>query len=90
MNDPEYHALLAALYQRQGNHARALKHYQLVLRWESDKAVWWMGLGISLEGESKLKQALAAYRAASVLGGLGDDSQHYIGERIVALQAELR
>ena len=88
--DPEYQALLAAFYQRQGEHIRALKHYQLVLRSESDKAVWWMGLGISLEGVSKPKQALAAYRAAAVLGGLGDDSQRYIGERIAVLQAELR
>ena len=88
--DPEYQALLAAFYQRQGEHIRALKHYQLVLRSESDKAVWWMGLAISLEGASKPKQALAAYRAAAVLGGLGDDSQRYIGERIAVLQAELR
>ncbi len=90
VGDVEYHALLAALYQRQGAHARALEHYQLVLRWESDKAVWWMGLGISLEGASKFKEAVAAYRAAAVLGGLGDDSQLYIGERIAALQAEMR
>ncbi len=88
--DPEYQALLAAFYQRQGEHTRALKHYQRVLRSESDKAVWWMGLGISLEGASRPKQALAAYRAAAVLGGLGDDSERYIGGRIAVLQAELR
>jgi len=89
-DDPEYQALLAALYQRQGEHARALTYYQRVLRSQSDKAVWWMGLGISLEGESKRKEALAAYRAASLLGGLGADSQRYIGERIAALQRELK
>ncbi len=88
--DPEYHALMAALHQRQGEHAEALTYYRRVLRWQSDKAVWWMGLGISLEGESRLEEALAAYRAASVLGGLGEDSRRYIGERIAALQESPR
>ncbi len=88
--DPEYHALMAALYQRQGEHAQALTHYQRVLRRQSDKAAWWMGLGISLEGDAKPKEALAAYRAATVLGGLGADSQSYIVERIALLQAEVK
>ena len=88
--DPEYHALMAALHQRQGEHAEALTYYRRVLRWQSDKAVWWMGLGISLESESRPQEALAAYRAASVLGGLGEDSRRYIGERIAALQQSPR
>jgi MSHA biogenesis protein MshN len=81
---------MAALHQRQGEHAEALTYYRRVLRWQSDKAVWWMGLGISLEGESRPQEALAAFRAASVLGGLGEDSRRYIGERIAALQQSPR
>ena len=88
--DPEYHVLLAAFYQQTGDYAKASAQYKRVLSWQADKAVWWMGLGISLEGEGKPAEAFSAYQAAAILGGLGEDSQLYLGERIAALQSEAR
>ena len=71
-----------------GEHARALAHYQQALRGRSDRASWWVGLGISLERLSRSQDALEAYRAASVLGGLGSESLRFVGERIRALETD--
>ena len=83
--DPEYHALVAALYQRMGEHGLAADLYRQVLGAEPENAAWWMGFGISLEGEDAAASALLAYRAASALAGLGPESRRYIQSRIAAI-----
>ena len=85
--DPEYHALVAALYQRMGEHGLAADLYRQVLGAEPENAAWWMGFGISLEGEDAAASALLAYRAASALAGLGPESRRYIQSRIAAISA---
>ena len=85
--DPEYHALIAALYQRMGEHGLAADLYRQVLGAEPQNAAWWMGFGISLEGEDAAGSALLAYRAASTLAGLGPESRRYVQSRIAALSA---
>ena len=85
--DPEYHALIAALHQRMGEHGLAADLYRQVLGAEPQNAAWWMGFGISLEGEDAAGSALLAYRAAAALAGLGLESRRYVESRIVALSA---
>ena len=85
--DPEYHALVAALYQRMGEHGLAADLYRQVLGAEPENAAWWMGFGISLEGEDAAGSALLAYRAAATLSGLGPESRRYVESRIMALGA---
>jgi MSHA biogenesis protein MshN len=84
--DPEYRALAAALYQRQGKHAAAIEEYRELLRYNSRQAVWWMGLAISYEGQGRSEKALVAYRTAAAVGGLGEDSRRYVAERIQSLE----
>jgi MSHA biogenesis protein MshN len=83
--DPEAHAFLAALYQRQAKHGRAARLYRDVLRLDSQRGVWWMGLGISLEALGKPGEALAAYRAAREVGRLDPPTRRYLEDRIEAL-----
>ena len=85
--DPEYHALIAALHQRMGEHGLAADLYRRVLGAQPQNAAWWMGFGISLEGEDAAGSALLAYRAAAALAGLGPESRRYVESRITALGA---
>ena len=89
-HDLEYHALMAALYQQERQYTLATGTYRQLLEVEPDKAVWWLGLGISLEGAGRTADALMAYRAAETLRGLGAESQRYLGGRIAALEGDRR
>lgn len=88
--DPEYHALIAALYQKQGEHGLAADLYRQVLAAEPQNAAWWMGFGISLEGQDQAGSALLAFRAASALSGLGQEPRRYVESRIASLASDGR
>jgi MSHA biogenesis protein MshN len=59
--NPDYHAFVAALYQRQGQPFFAEKLYEQLLVLQPDNAAWWTGLGIALENLGKNTQAVQAY-----------------------------
>lgn len=88
--DPEYHALIAALYQMLGEHGLAADLYRQVLGTAPQNAAWWMGFGIALEGDGAEGSALLAYRAAAALASLGPDSRRYVESRISALGGDRR
>jgi hypothetical protein len=63
-DDPEYFALLAALYQQQGQFMRAAGYYNQLTKIQPQKATWWVGLGVSLESAGKKNAANEAYNRA--------------------------
>jgi MSHA biogenesis protein MshN len=85
--DPDYFALLAALYQRQQDHRDAAKTYSEILKLRPDTAIWWVGLGISLEALGKQQQAQQAYTRARQTGTLQGDMARYTDNRLLALDA---
>ena len=85
--DPDYYALLAALYQRQQNHRAAANTYSQILKLRPDAGIWWVGLGISLEALGKQQQAQQAYVRARKTGALYGDLARYTDNRLVALDA---
>lgn len=80
-------ALLAALLQRRGDHARAAELYERALSEDPEPARWWLGLAISLEALGRPEQALAAFRSAAARSGLDGPSRLWIEQRIRALEA---
>jgi MSHA biogenesis protein MshM len=88
--DPDYHALIAALYLRRGEHRLAVERYWEILKTEADRGAWWLGLAIALEADGAPTQALMAYRTAHAVGGLGLDSRLYVEARIGALEPKGR
>ena len=85
-DDPDYHALLAALYQRAGQHEPAAWTYRQLLARDGGRAAWWMGLAISLEALGEPAAALDAYVKAHQLGaGLSAEVLDYVSGRIRAL-----
>lgn len=86
-DDPEYHALLAALYQRLGLYEQAAQTYRGALQAQPRNGVWWLGLGLALEGTGDTDNALQAYQRAQQSGTLTADVQRYAEQRITALQS---
>ncbi|HKC52925.1 MAG TPA: tetratricopeptide repeat protein [Myxococcota bacterium] len=82
---PEHHALLAAVRERLGRHAAAAQTYSALLSLDAKRADWWLGLALAREGEGRSADALAAYRSASRLPGLGGDAARWVNERAAAL-----
>ena len=83
--DTEYHAFLAALLQRAGNHNAAADTYASLVEVQPDAGLWWMGLGISLEAEQRYAPALDAYRNAARDPRLSARVADFVRERIAVL-----
>ncbi|MEO5372020.1 MAG: SPOR domain-containing protein [Magnetococcus sp. DMHC-1] len=83
--DEELMALLAAMYQRNKNHWKAIELYEKLLAKHTDNSIWWMGLAISLEGVEEKTSALQAYQNAMDNGQLKLNLKNFVGKRIQAL-----
>ena len=85
-SDAEYHAFDAALLQRLGRHKEAVAGYQAALKLVPGAAVWWMGLGISLQADNREAEALDAFRRAKSVGGLDPALLAFVDQRMKQLQ----
>lgn len=85
-NRADYHALFAALLQRDRQHGKAAEQYLLALRQEPQNAVWWMGLGISLQAEQRTADAKQAYTRAREAGNLSAELLAFVEGRLKQLQ----
>lgn len=79
---PEYHAFLAALYQKTDRYQQAVDTYRSVLAVNPDNAVWWMGLAISLESLQLNNEALHAYRQSLKTNTLSLDLKEYVTGKV--------
>ena len=87
LNDhPEYYALLAAVYQRLDKSRQAADIYLRLVTIRPENGIYWMGLGISLESDSKPVQAVEAYQRARASGTLNDDLLEFINAKIDTLK----
>jgi len=78
----EYHAFVAALYQRLGRHIEAVEQYQGALRLTPGTGAWWVGLGISQEALSRPKDATESFHRAKSTGNLNADLAAYVERRL--------
>lgn len=83
----EYHALLAAVYQRLGQYADAAATYRKLVSIMPHKGVWWMGLGISLEAEGKVQDAVNAFNRARRTNTLNSELLRFVDQRLSSLKA---
>ncbi len=83
--DPEYHALLAAILQETGQFSAAAKVYANLLLLRPETALWWFGLAVSMDQTGDFEQARNAYRRALALPGLSVDVQKYVQSRLQVL-----
>ena len=81
-----YHASMAALLARQGQHAAAVTQYQTALRAAPNSGVWWMGLGLSLQAVGQIPEAQDALRRARASEGLSPELTAFVDQRLKQLQ----
>jgi MSHA biogenesis protein MshN len=81
---PELHAMLATVNLRQGHYREAAATYRTLLTIDPGQAVWWMGLGIALEGDAAWDQARHAYGQALANGELSNGLRTFIRQRLAA------
>lgn len=84
-NNADYHAFLAGVLQREQRHSEAAEHYRHALQLSPQNAVWWMGLGISLQAEQHLPEAREAYNRARANPGLTPELRSFIERKIEQL-----
>lgn len=83
-DDVAYHALLAGLYQRNGNSRAAVEGYRTALRIDPARGEWWAGLGIASEQAGDTQTAATAYRQAAQQP-LDESVQRYVRQRLAHL-----
>ena len=81
----ELFALAAALYQQREDYRKSISAYQRALQLQPQQSHWWMGLGISLEGDGKQSEAKTAYTEALKRGMLDGQPKSYVMQRLQAL-----
>lgn len=85
--DPEYHALLASILVRTGQHERAAGIYASLLTVDASNGVWWLGLGVCAEALAKPGDAVTAYERAT-MAGLGPEMNDIVHGRLAALKTQ--
>jgi tetratricopeptide (TPR) repeat protein len=80
--DPDYHAFIAAIYQRQGRVDLAENIYKQLVTLQPENPNWWVGLGVALDTLGNQAQALEAYSNADNIGGLKPELKAYLATRL--------
>lgn len=81
----QYHALYAAVLQKQGEFAKSAVVYRNLLRQRPSNSLWWMGLAISLEAMSRKEDAIVAYRNALDNHQLNAESLKFVKDKLKRL-----
>ena len=85
--DPDFHAFLAALLQREGRHREAADYYRTALRGTPGNGVWAMGLGISLRASNQSAEARDAFQRAIDSKQLSPELQEFVERQLRELSA---
>lgn len=83
---PAYHTMMAALYQKLGDHQAAAEQWAALIESDDSNARWWAGLGIAMESRGRDERARAAYSRALSLPDLAPQLRRYIEQRLAAEQ----
>lgn len=84
--DENYRALLAGLYQKNGQSVEAANHYRRLLSVFGDKPAYWLGFALAQDALNQPKVALQAYQRVNQYPELQLQVRSYIQQRIAALQ----
>lgn len=89
-NDVDYHAFMAALYQRLGRHQAAARIYREIVAVQPQHGNAWIGIGISLTALRDISGALAAFKRATADRTLSKAMRDYATAEITRLAPSIR
>ena len=75
-------AMLAPLYQQKSMYEASASIYKQLIKYQPDKASYWVGLAVNLEALAKPSEAVDAYKRALRSDGLSVSLQQYAMQRI--------
>jgi MSHA biogenesis protein MshN len=78
----EADGLRGGILTQQGDYARALGAYESAARQQPANPMWWLGLGVALDGEGHAQRARQAYARALAIGLPRDDLTQYADRRL--------
>ena len=85
--DLDYIALLAAVYERNGEYERAADRYVYLVSQRPGHGAWWIGLAIATDALGRHVQARQAYERASRSRGLDPALARYASQRLRSMDA---
>ncbi len=80
--------MLAALYQKSGNHEKAIRRYLALIESNPQESTLWSGLAISLDSQGQYKAAMKAYKQALEDRQLSSELRRYAEQRVHAIKSE--
>ena len=83
---PQYHALIAALYNRENNFLLAAEIYKRLVTINPHEGSWWFGLGVSQDKLGHNQDAAYAYTKAATEGRLNAQAMSFLQTRLQSLQ----
>lgn len=87
-DDPEFHALKAALAQQAGRHETAADVYRVLTALDAANGTWQAGLGMALDARGDSAGAREAFARAIDAGGLDPALRAHAERRLAALQPD--
>ena len=84
--NPDFYAILAALYEHANNNLLAANIYRKLLAQHPTNGNWWYGLGVALEKLGHMKSATDAYTQALTQGQLHPKSVIYLQQHLQTLK----
>ena len=80
--NPDYRAMLGGVLERLGRHREAAEHYGAAVQLQPANGIWWMGLGIALQGDKRAAEAKPAFQRALDSGSLSQELQSFVEHRL--------
>lgn len=80
--NPEYHAMIAAVYEKLEEPTRAMNIYRQLIQLQPENALWWFGLAVTLEEMGQPNAAAQAYKTSLSSGDLNPELQAYATTKI--------
>jgi MSHA biogenesis protein MshN len=84
-DDADFYGFYAALLQRAGQHADAVDYFSMALKKVPSAGKWWVGMGISLKEENKMREAENAFNHALSAQDLNPELRAYAQQQIRAM-----
>ncbi|MFC3152347.1 tetratricopeptide repeat protein [Litoribrevibacter euphylliae] len=82
-------ALAASAYQRQGDHLRAVKAYDLLVQRQPEDGRWWLAMAFSLEALEALDKSYRAYSLALQSGTLPASGREFAARKSNQIKKQL-
>lgn len=81
-SNANYQGFAAHVLHRLGRHKEAAEHYLAATRLSPGEGRWWLGLGLALDEDGRVKEAREAFQRARQSGNLGAELSALVDQKL--------